>query len=192
MWLFAMLRAACLLLAGLSLAACISATGETMPNKPVLARLEIPDQTLLLYENMSLNTPDRTGNWRFMFRQDGCFFNARNTQLWLTGEADFQSDDPALFWNTPFSTTPDRCLTEAQQAELKDTIRQINFFSLDSYYPSDSLEEVSSHVVERWTVVQNGKTHTVVVEEEAAPPQLIELRAVIDQLVANAPRADDE
>lgn len=161
-----------------------------MSDKPVLARLAIPDQTLLLYENMGIYDPDRTGNWRFLFRQNGCFFNAHNDQLWLTEEEQFESDEPALFWDTPFSDTPDRCLTETQQVELLDTIREVGFFSLDSYYSSASLDDISSPSVERWTIVQGDEVHTVVVEEEATPPQLVELRAVIDQLVANAPQPD--
>ena len=172
----------------MSLVGCASPTEVSMNDKLVLARLEIPEHTLLLYEYMVLNDPDRTGNWRFMFNQEGCFFNARNRQLWLTDKTEFESNDPALFWNTPFPAAPDRCLTETQQVELVDTIRQIDFFSLDSYYPSDSLEDESPPSVERWSVVHGDERHTVVVESGAVSPQLVELRTMIDQLVANAPR----
>ncbi len=159
-----------------------------MSERPVLARLEIPDQTLLLllYENMVIKGPDRSGNWRFMFDRNGCFFQARNTQLWLMDEAQFFDDAPALYWDTPFPTIPDRCLTEMQEAELRDAILKVDFPDLDEYYASSSIERISTPIVERWTVVHEDELYSVVVEQGAAPSELVELRTRIDQLVATA------
>ncbi|WP_446375172.1 hypothetical protein [Coleofasciculus sp. E2-BRE-01] len=161
---------------------------EVSMTKPVLPKLEIPENTRLLYENIAINDPDRTGNWRFLFRQNGCFFNARNTQLWIEDSAQLSSDDPDLHWNKPFPDTPNRCLTESQQAELTEAIRQVDFPSMAKYYPTPPDHQVSHPAAERWTVVQNGKSQTVVVENGFAPPELVQLRQKIDQLVANAPR----
>lgn len=155
---------------------------------PVLARLEVPDGVLLLYENMAIKDPDRTGNWRLLFRQDGGVFAARNTQLWITDSAQFKSDDPTLFWNTPFSNTPDRRLTEPQQAELLEAIRRADFAS-DRYYSSSPGQQGSSPSVERWTVRQGNELRTAIVESGAAPPPLVVLRRTIDRLVANAPKS---
>jgi hypothetical protein len=157
-------------------------------NKPIFAKIDIPSQTLLLYENMVVNDLDRSENWRFLFRQDGCFFNARNTQLWVTDTSLLDSDDPALYWNTPFSSTPSRCLTQEQQAELLEAIRKTNFASLAKYYSASPDQQRSHPFVERWTVVQDSGAFTVVVENSAAPPPLVRLRTTIDKLVANAPR----
>ena len=154
---------------------------------PTLPKLELPDKTLLLYEQITVNNPDRTENWRFFLRKDGCFFNARNTQLWVTDSVLLSNDNPKLFWNKPFSATPDRCLTESQQAELVDAIHKANFSSLDKYYTTPS--RVSDPSVVRWTVVEESGTYTVVVESGATPQQLVQLRSAIDKLIANAPQS---
>lgn len=168
-------------------AAC-GVTQEVSVTKSVLPKLEIPENTRLLYENIAINDPERTGNWRFLFRQNGCFFNARNRQLWIEDSAQLSSDDPDLHWNKPFPDTPDRCLTESQQAELTEAIRRVDFPSLAKYYPTPPDHQVSHSSAERWTVVQNGQSQTVVVENGFAPPEIVRLRQKIDQLVANAPR----
>jgi hypothetical protein len=156
-----------------------------MSDDPILPRLELPAGALLLYESMVLDDPDRTGNYRFYFGDDGRFFQARNTQLWLTSPEQFDSDDPALFWNRPFPPEAQRYLTEAQQAELVEAICRASFSSLSGRYRSKRLQ--SPPTVERWTAVQSGTVNTVVVENEAAPKQLLKLREAIDQLVEEAP-----
>lgn len=174
-----------------SLAACETTQGSsteiTMSDRPILAKVEIPNQALLLFESMSIRDPDRTGNWRFYFRQDGCFFNARNTQLFITEISQFQRDDPSLFWNKPFADTPDRCLNDQQRNELLETIRNANFKSLNAYYQSSGNKQSSSSV-ERWTVVIDKEIKTVVAEKGSVPKQLVELREMIDRLVAQATR----
>jgi hypothetical protein len=156
-----------------------------LSDDPVLPRLELPAGALLLYESMALDDPDRTGNYRFYLDADGRFFHARNAQLWLTSPDQFGSDDPALFWNAPFPTDAQRYLTEAQRAELVEAIRRADFSSLSRTYRSKRIQ--SPPTVERWTTVQSGTVNTVVVENEAAPKQLLKLREAIDQLVEEAP-----
>jgi hypothetical protein len=173
----------------LLISACTSVsmnTKQVIMKKPILAKLQIPEKALLLYENMVANS-DRTGNWRFLFRKDGCFFNARNTQLWVTDPDALSSDDPKLYWNTPFPNTPNRCLTDSQKAELADAIRKSDFASLAKHSPFLQNQRVSDSSIERWTLVEDSGNYTVVVEKGVAPPQLVQLRAKIDQLIANAP-----
>jgi hypothetical protein len=134
----------------------------------MLPRLELPAGARLLYEEVVLGDPDRTGNWRFYVREDGCFFSARNSRLWVTGADDFGSDDPALFWNSPFPGKPDRCLTASQVGELEAAIRAADIAALSGRYrlAGDGIERSGS--AERWTVVDGGKPSTVVVEPGAA------------------------
>ena len=96
----------------------------------VLPKLEVPDNTLLLYENIAVNNTDRTGNFRFVFLDDGTYYNARNTQLWITDTDKLSSDQPDLFWNKPFPDKPDRQLTDEQLQDLKDAIDKADFSSL--------------------------------------------------------------
>jgi len=161
---------------------------EATVKLPIVAKLQIPDNALLLYENMATDNTDRTGNWRFFFHNDGCFFHARNTRLWVTDPALLSSDDPALYWNTPFPDTPSRCLTDSQQAELIDAIRKANLATLMKKSPFLQNQRVSDGSVERWTLVDNNQVYTVIVEKGAAPRELVELRTVIDRIITNAPR----
>lgn len=152
--------------------------------RPVLARLDVPAQTLLLFEQMVAKDPDRTGNWRYLLREDGCFFSVNNDRLIV---ADQQSDDPSLFWSSPFSTQPDRCLTAEQLAELSRAITAVSFAQLDDYYASPAFSRTSSPTVTRWTTVKDGVAYTVVVELDAGPPELADLDATVSRLVAAAP-----
>jgi len=152
-----------------------------------LARLEIPDGALLLYEQMAIRDPDRSGNWRFLVRADGGFYHARNTRLWVTDPALLASDDPTLFWNTPFPATPARALSPQQRDELERAIRTADFPALARRSPFTPRGRVSDPSVERWSAILNGETHSVVVESGAAPPELVTLRATVDALVAAAP-----
>jgi hypothetical protein len=161
-----------------------------MADRPVLAKLQVPDDTLLMYEAMVVGDPDRTGNWRFRFSPDGCFYHARNDRLWITEPEQLDRDDPELFWSDQWPDTPIRCLTEDQLPELRDAIDQARFPRLKSHYASGSLERTSSPVVERWTAVIDDGTYTVVVEPKAAPARLAKLRETIDALIANAPLVD--
>ncbi|HEY9619366.1 MAG TPA: hypothetical protein V6C78_03310 [Crinalium sp.] len=176
-------RRAVLMLMLLSFTGC-GMQQRVIMTTPNLARLEIPDNTLLLYEHMAVNDSDRTGNWRFRFDNSGCFFHTRNTQLWVT-DSTLPSDAPELHWNTSFPDTPNRCLNDSQYSELIDAIHNANFASLNSYYSTS--EQWSHSSVERWTVVDNGMTHTVSVENRSAPRQLVQLRQTIDQLIAGTP-----
>jgi hypothetical protein len=184
-----------LLLAGLSLVlatACPTHQRAAMTTL-VLPRLDIPDRALLLYENIGLKDPDRTGNWRFVVRDDGCFFNARNTKLWLSQPEEFASDDPKLFWNTAFPDTPSRCLTPPQRAELDEAIREADLASLAKRSTTRLEGRKSSPSLERWTLARQGRAvHTVVVEAGDVPAPLSRLRATIDRLVAAAPRPNGD
>ena len=157
----------------------------------VLPKLEIPEGALLLYEYMVMKDPDRTGNWRTYIDAEGCFYSARNSQLWLTEPAQFESDAPELTWNTPFSSTPDRCLTEVQVAELMDKIRSVAFPDLKPIYTSVAFPFTSSPSVERWTLIREDGTISVVVEQGATPLRLTDFRATIDRLIAAAPRVTE-
>jgi hypothetical protein len=171
--------------------ACATVGMNTKPvimTEPVLAKLQIPEKTLLLYENMAIANSDRTGNWRFLFRNDGCFFNARNTQLWITDPEALSSNDPKFYWNTAFPNTPNRCLTDSQKTELADAIRKSDFASLAKHSPFLGNQRVSDSSIERWTLVEDSGNYTVLVEKGFAPPQLVQMRAKIDQLIANATR----
>ncbi|MCU0521908.1 MAG: hypothetical protein MUF84_14610 [Anaerolineae bacterium] len=155
----------------------------------VLPTLEIPDDALLLFEHMVMKDPDRTVNWRYYFDVEGCYHSARNTQLWLTEPEQFDSEDPELTWNTPFSPTPDRCLTEEQLAELTDSIELVVFEDLKPSYTSVAFPFTSSPAVERWTLVDEDGPVTVVAEQGASPPPLADLQRLIGRLVAEAPRS---
>lgn len=152
---------------------------------PTLPKLEIPENTLLLYENVAIDDTDRSGNWRFYFRQDGCFFNARNTRLIITDASQLKDETPDLHWNTSFSNTPITCLNEAQLADLKKSIDAVNFEKLSKSYTYSKSRQISHTAVDRWTIVQDDIS-TIFVESQSAPSELVELRVKIDQLIAEA------
>ena len=176
------------------LAACVpqqaTPTEDTMARGYVLPILEIPDGALMLFEHMVMKDPDRTVNWRYYFDTGGCFYSARNTQLWVTEPEQFESDDPALTWNTAFSSAPDRCLTEEQFAELKEAIELAVFRDLRPSYTSVAFPFTSSPAVERWTMVDEDGPMTVVAEQGASPLPLADLQRLISRLVAEAPRPE--
>jgi hypothetical protein len=162
--------------------ACKAHTEETI----VLARLEIPPSAYILFEHMATADVDRTSNWRFVIRKDGGFYNARNVQLFVTDAAARASDEPALFFNTPFPDAPQRILSEAQRAELDAAVDAARITSLKARYESSKAS--SNPSVERWTFVLGAEPKTVVVEDSAAPSSLKDLRKTIDRLVAAAAR----
>ncbi len=156
---------------------------------PPLPRLEISENTWVLYENIAIHDTDRSANWRFMIQADGCYFHARNREFYLADPALIDDADPDLHWNQPFVDAI-RCLTNSQQEELAQAIDSVDPSKLSEFYASASGGKVSHPSAERWTIIQGNETHTIVVENGNAPSALVELRQTIDDLVANAPRVD--
>ena len=139
---------------------------------------ELPDRALLLYEQTAEDEHERDGNSRFYVRDDGAFFHARNRE----------GGDPARTWDDPFPDAPVRRLDAAAVAELRAALAP--FPRLAEHYARPPAAPAPSHpVTERWTAVVDGRPRTVVVEEDAVPPPLAELRAVLDRLVAASARA---
>jgi hypothetical protein len=167
------------------LGGCNSGQEATM-DQLVLPKLEVPDNALLLYENIAVNNPDRTGNFRFVFLDDGTYYNARNTQLWVTDTDKLSSDQPDLFWNKPFPGKPDRQLTDDQLQELKDAIDKADFSSLKKEYLPEDPGEINDAVVERWTVVEKGSKHTVVAAQGITPAKLDRLHKTLGEIVSKA------
>jgi len=153
----------------------------------VLPQLEIPEDALLLYESMVTKSLDRTSNWRYFIDRQGCYYSARNQELKLVDANELNSSDPALAWDTPFQASPDRCLTDAQFAELKEAIALANLSELDARYTSVSFPFTDSPRVERWTIVDQEATVTIVVEQDVAPLRLKDLQTLVSRLVAEAP-----
>lgn len=152
---------------------------------PTLPKLEIPENALLLYENVAMNDLDRSGNWRFYFREDGCFFSARNTHLIITDTSQLKDETPTLHWNTAFPDTSNICLNEAQLADLMKAINEVDFASLSKNYTYSRSKDISHTSADRWTIVQD-EVFTVVVESQSAPAELVQLRTKVDQLIADA------
>lgn len=175
------LRGACVALCSL-LCACGAQSKEIY----VIARLDMPPSALLLFEHFATRDVDRTSNWRFMIRNDGAFFNARNQQLFVTQASQRGSDDPSLFFNTPFPERPQRVFRAEQLAELQGALTQVESASLQGEYPSN--KKSSNPSAERWTFAFSSGTRSVVVEDSQAPAELVNFRKTIDRLVAAAPR----
>jgi zinc and cadmium transporter len=155
----------------------------------LLPNLETPSQTWIMYENLTINDTDRTGNWRFVIKDDGCFYHARNTQFFVNADEGHTSD-PAFHWNTQFPEKPVRCFTEEQFNQLKTAVENLHLDELDTFYPAESAQQSSHPIAERWTVITAGEAQTIVVEDGAVPTPLVELRQRIDELVAQAPRVE--
>lgn len=152
-----------------------------------LPKLEIPSNTWVLYENVAIHNTDRTGNWRFLIGEDGCYFHSRNTELFVDA-AQVAESSPDLHWNAPLPDAPIRCFTEEQQNDLTAAIEKATLAAIAPYYTTPPGEEISHPSAERWTIRQGGKTQTIVVENGFAPDALVQLRQTIDGLVAAAPR----
>jgi len=160
---------------------------DTADRGYVLPQLEIPDGALLLYESMVAKSLDRTSNWRYFIDHRGCYYSARNQELQLADADELNSNDPALAWDTPFQALPDRCLTDAQFAELQEAIALAALSELDARYTSVSFPFTDSPRVERWTIVEQETTVTIVVEQDVAPLRLKDLQTLVSRLVAEAP-----
>jgi hypothetical protein len=145
---------------------------------------DLPTDGLLLYEEMAVDDPDRSGNWRFLIRSDGGFFNARNDQLFVPDDA-LTRPDPELFWNVPFPTEPQRRLDDDALRSLEDAIREADFPRL-SERGGGSAERLV--IADRWTARVEGTPHSVVVTNRRVPRELQRLRETIDGLVAAASR----
>ncbi len=145
----------------------------------------LPDDALLLFEHIIIDS-ERGDNWRFYVRDDGAFFNARNSELRVARE-DWQSDDPALFWNTPFAAEPTRRLTAAQFAEFLQAVEAANIGALRAYYPDAAFEVSTPPWIERWTFVLDGAPISILIECHATPAQLTELHQTLGRLLAEAP-----
>jgi len=158
--------------------------------QPTLPKLELPANTWILYENVAIDAPDRTGNWRFLIRDDGYFFHARNTQYWLEDLTLINSADPDLHWNTAFGDNPNRCLNDSQLNDLRDALDKAQVSKLEPYYAPSPDEQESHPSAERWTITHDELTHTIVVERGAVPKALVTLRQKIDELIADAPRIE--
>ncbi len=150
-----------------------------------LPQADLPTDALVLYEHIVIDS-DRSGNWRFYFRSDGAFFNARNDELWVARE-NAQSDDPVFFWNTPFSQQPTRQLTAGQVAQLVRAIDEAAVEKLEPYYADAGFETTTPPWIERWTFVRDGKVYTIVSECLATPTPLAQLHETLKQLLQDAP-----
>ena len=164
--------------------------GESSPSPPqmrdlVLPAPDLPDDVVVLYEHIVIDS-ERSDNWRFYVRDDGAFFNARNEELWVARE-DWPSDDPALFWNTPFAAEPTRRLTAAQFSEFLQALETADVAALRTYYPDANFESTTSPWVERWTFVLDGEVVTILIECEATPAQLADLHQTLTRLLVEAP-----
>jgi len=139
---------------------------------------ELPDRALLLHEQLAEDEHERDANSRFYVRDDGAFFHSRNRA----------AGDPGRPWDTDFPDKPVRQLDAGAVAELRAALA--GFPRLAARYARPPGAPAPSHpVTERWTAVVDGRPRTVVVEEDAVPPPLAELRALIDRLVAASARA---
>ncbi len=162
----------------------------TVPRTPQMRELvlpapNLPDDALVLYEHIVIDS-ERSDNWRFYVRDDGAFFNARNSELWVAQE-DWSSDDPALFWNTPFVAEPTRRLTAAQFSEFSQALEAANVGALRAYYPDANFESTTPPWIERWTFVLDGEVVTILIECQAAPAQLTDLHQTLTRLLAKVP-----
>jgi hypothetical protein len=146
---------------GAFLTAACAAASEV----PMLPRLEVPDGAVLLYEQVAPQDMDRSADWRFYLRSDGCWFQARNQALVLSEAADLGKDDPALFWNVPFGDQPQACLSKEELDQVLRAVDGAGFQDLDPYYPLPSGVRVSHPAVARWTVRDGSDVQTVVVEQ---------------------------
>jgi hypothetical protein len=165
---------------------CTVAQEQTMET-PVLARLEVPANAILLYEEMVIGDQDRTGNWRFYIDTTGCVFNVHNQPLFIE-EADQQSDDPALFWNAPFPATPARCLNDAQLATLRQLLDEPGIAALEEYYRDEAFARTSSPVIERWVMTTNNQQKVVAIELRKRPEAIARLWEGVNTLIAAAPQ----
>ncbi|MCA9541425.1 MAG: hypothetical protein KC620_21150 [Myxococcales bacterium] len=162
--------------------------GEARMKRPPV---QAPNGAWLVYENLALDDADRSGNHRFAITRDGCFWQARNGELFITDKARLNSDDPADHWNKPLPSKPQRCLTAEQVKGLEAAITAADFGALKPLYATAPEDRSSHPALERWTLIgTDGKQTQVEVEDEATPAALKTLRSAIDALIAAAPKTE--
>lgn len=169
----------------LTLAGGLVACGRFERTPPPLPRLEVPDGALVLREHFSFSNK-RGPNSRFFIRVDGSYHAAHSGPLVIDQSRAFD-DDPSLFWDTPFNGVPDAILGASSMDRLRAAIRATHFRFLAPRYTLPPWGKTPNHpVVDRWTVLDDGTRHTVVVEEEQAPAALYRLDKLIEALVQSA------
>lgn len=103
----------------------------------------IPPNTLLLRESFQGPGPERTGNWWGRFDDEGCWWEAHNTWLFVSDPELMESSSWFLHWNGVEGEHPWFCLTEKQILSLRGAIKMLDKGSTSGRYTG---------AVERWTV----------------------------------------
>jgi hypothetical protein len=160
-------------LVALALASAVSAPAAP-PATGRLPDIELPPDALLLREVIDPG-PERTGNWREMFRSDGCYFLARNTWMWVGDRVLLSSPAPEAHFNAPFPGDPWFCLAPAQLADLGEALRRSRF---------EGAGREPAGPVLRWTAVQRGAIGVAVVPLGRHDPALAPVEEALARLAA--------
>ncbi len=147
----------------------------------VLPKLEIPQNSVLYYENIVINDTDRSGNWRFFIQKDGCFFDSHNETLWITDTEKLSSDDPSLFWSKNFQSQSKICFTKAQMSKLFRFFTKLNLAQSSDITTNKNIQ--NSTIIERWTYSIKDQYRSVIFEINSLPKEIIELKKILDQMI---------
>lgn len=148
---------------------------------PELPRLEVPDGTLVLVEELALGR-DRSGNFRWRIADDGSVFSTSNQGPFIVPAEEVASTDPAAHWNASWPSQPQQRLDPDAVAEVRAALADVDLEGGRSRPPAP---RESHPVVERWTLVQHGATRTLEVPRGRRPA---DLAAIADAVTAGSLR----
>lgn len=146
---------------------CYSVTNSTKMENNYL-----PNQTILLYEQVFLDGGNHAGNFRFCFTALGGYFNNSNTE--------FESSDGS-YWDTAFSDIPTIQLNVEDTKTLLEIITKTDWQQIVKNHTSTQMQ---GDYFERWTYVRPDKTQDVItIWNDERPIKLEKLKARLDELL---------
>jgi hypothetical protein len=132
-----------------------------------------------MFEEFSVDR-ERGANWRWYLRLDGAWFHASNDMLWAEGPP---STAPAEHWNTAFTAEPVRRFDASWMERIRAAVDAAGLRDDGGVETNGSGSEV---VLQRWTLVENGRQHVALLGRGEAPPGLAQLARTIDEAVAES------
>lgn len=132
----------------------------------------LPDQTIILFEQIHLDEGNYAGNFRFCFTNHGGFYHNTNDEFMPTNDHN---------WDTDFSDNPTIQLNKESNQAVQNAINQSNINDLAHTYPMTG--QVGNYF-ERWTFF-DGKEQVqqITVWNDERPEALRQLKSRLDEIL---------
>ena len=132
----------------------------------------LPEQTVLLYEQIFLDEGNYAGNFRFCFTSLGGFFHNTNSKFFPSTNS---------HWDTDFSINPSIQLNAKDIQRVLKAIQQTDVQGLSQTYPSSGNE---GNYFEQWTFFDDDKPKKQIrIWNDKRPATLSELKVKLDEIL---------